>query len=850
MEDLPSGTVTLLFTDVEASTSLLERVGADRYADALAEHRRRLREAFTRHRGVEVDTQGDAFFYAFARASEAVAAAGEGQSALGDGPLLVRMGLHTGEPLVTQEGYVGTDVHRAARIAAAGHGGQVLISEQAARLLGPSAPLRYLGEHRLRDVDEPLRLFQLGPGHFPPPRTLTASLVPQPATALVGRNREVGELVQLLARERTRLVTVTGAGGVGKTRLALELAAELVADVADGVFVVDLSAVTDSTLVLPTIASTLGAKRELRDHIADRELLLVLDNMEQVADAGTDVAALLTACGRLQLLVASREPLHVAAEREYPLRPLGETPAVELFRQRARAVNPDFRASEDVLAELCRRLDNLPLAIELAAARMKVLTATQLVTRLEHRLPLLTSRARDIPERQRTLQATIEWSYELLDEREQRLFRRLSVFVGGFRLEAAQEVANAGLDALEVLVDKSLLRHEDDRYLMLETVREYAGVRLEQCGEAEDVHRSHVEFFHRAAVAGAEDLQRLDEPGRRTIQMFSDEIGNYRAALDWLLERENVEVAAEIAEPLALYWFRTAQPHEAVVWLNRLLEREAALAMGTRARIRSGAGRMLEFAGDLDGAQELYERALHEARASDDAISLNTTLRSLGGSAMRRGDIETARVLLDESVLLARRDAHPIALALALGTRGILARQEGDRVSADRYIQEALAIAREHRAISLPPLLQGQAGFALEDHDIVRAACLYRESLETCVEGHMAEWIPSALGGIAATAAERGDLRAAGRLWGAGETLEQQRGRPMSPARDELEARIRALAKSDPAAFEAAVEEGHRLPTEDAVREALGTEALEPTNSVSAVAAAGDPSTTRQPTGR
>jgi predicted ATPase/class 3 adenylate cyclase len=823
VRDLPSGTVTLLFTDVEGSTSLLEELGADHYAEALAEHRRRLREAFTRHRGVEVDTQGDAFFYAFARATDAVAAADDGQSALADGPMRVRMGVHTGEPLITQEGYVGTDVHRAARIAAAGQGGQVLISEQTARLLG-TAPLRYLGEHRLKDVEEPLRLFQLGTGAFPPPRTLTASVVPRPTTPLVGRKRELAEILRLLARERARLVTVTGPGGVGKTRLALELAAELVADMADGVFVVDLSAVTDAALVLPTIASTLGAKRELHDHITDKELLLVLDNMEQVADAAQDVTALLAACGRLQLLVASREPLHVAAEREYPLRPLPETPAVELFRQRAGAVKPDFEAPQDVLAELCLRLDNLPLAIELAAARVKVLSASELLARLERRLPLLTSRTRDVPERQRTLRATIKWSYELLDEGEQQLFRRLSVFVGGFRLGAAEVVASADLNTLELLVDKSLLRHEDGRYSMLETVREYAGDRLEECGEAEDVRRSHVAYFRRTAVFARDDIVRLDKPGRRTMQLVSDEIGNYRAALEWLLARGDVEVAAEIASPLTPYWFRSAQPQEAVVWLERLLENEAALAPATRARIRSGAARMLEFAGDRDGAEELYEQALREARAIGDEASLQMTLLGLGGAAMRRGDLETAHVLLDESLSLSRSSANPMGLTVALGTRGVLARMEGDREGADRYLHEALAVAREHRTISLPPLLQRQADFALDNRDIVGAARLYRESLEACVEGRMAEWIPGALGGIATTAAERGELRAAGRLWGARETLEQQRGRPISRVRDQFEARIGSLAKSDPAAFEAAVEEGHRLPTDEAIREALDAE--------------------------
>jgi MalT-like TPR region len=489
-------------------------------------------------------------------------------------------------------------------------------------------------------------------------------------------------------------------------------------------------------------------------------------------------------------------------------------------------VKPDFAAPPDVLAQLCRRVDNLPLAIELAAARVKVLSASELLVRLERRLPLLTSRARDVPDRQRTLRATIEWSYELLDEEEQQLFRRLSVFVGGFRLAAAEEVANADLDTLESLVDKSLLRHEDGRYSMLETVREYAGDRLEEWAEAEDVRRSHVEYFHRTAVSASDDLVRLDEPGRRTMQLFSDEIGNYRAALEWFLARGDADVAAEIASLLTQYWFRSAQPLEAVVWLERLLENEAALAPATRARVRSGAARLLEFAGDRARAraEELYEQALPEARASGDQVSLRLTLVGLGGAAMRRGDLETARGLLDEGLSLSRSSINPMGFTIALGSRGILARMEGDREGADRYLHEALSVAREHRTISLPPLLQRQAGFALEEGDIVGAARLYRESLATCVEGRMAEWIPGALGGIATAAAERGDLRAAGRLWGARETLEQQQGRPISRVRDQFEARIRSLAKSDPAAFEAAVEEGHRLPTDEAVQEAIDAE--------------------------
>jgi predicted ATPase/class 3 adenylate cyclase len=491
--DLPTGTVTFLFTDVEGSTRLLHEYG-ERYADLLAEHRRLLREAFARHGGVEVDTQGDAFFYAFARASAALAAAREAQDALERTPVRVRIGIHTGEPELTEEGYVGLDVHKAARIAAAGHGGQVLVSEQTARLTG-GAGLRDLGEHRLKDLTAPERIYQAGAGDFPPPKTLYRTNLPVPANPLVGRKKELIDVVRLLAVDRARAVTLVGPGGIGKTRFSLAAAAELVDHFPDGTWFVDLSAVRDPALVLSAIASALAAQVELSEHIADRQLLLVLDNLEQVVEAAANLSDLLAACPKLQLLGTSREPLRIAAEVEYGLRPLPESPAVELFRQRARAAARGLEVDYSLAADICARVDSLPLAIELAAARVKVLDPSSLRERLERRLPLLASRSRDLPERQRTLHATIAWSYELLSAEEQELFRQLAVFAGGATLDAAERVAEADLDVLESLVDKSLLRRRGDRFTMLETIREYAAERLHEADDADLVRRRHADFF-------------------------------------------------------------------------------------------------------------------------------------------------------------------------------------------------------------------------------------------------------------------------------------------------------------------------------------------------------------------
>ncbi|HEV8602830.1 MAG TPA: adenylate/guanylate cyclase domain-containing protein [Gaiellaceae bacterium] len=454
MPELPTGTVTLLFTDIEGSTRLLHELG-ERYADVLSEHRRVLREAFSRHGGVEVDTQGDAFFVAFARAGDAVAAAGEAQYALTNGPVRVRIGVHTGEPVVTEEGYVGADVHRAARIMGAGHGGQVLLPETTRQLLDTTAELRELGDHRLKDLTAPQRLYQLGDGDFPPLRTLYRTNLPIQPTPLVGRERELEEAGALVRSHR--LLTLTGPGGSGKTRLALQLAAEAVAQFPDGVFWVPLQALRDPALVERAIGASVGADNGLIEHVANKRLLVLLDNFEQLIEAAPVVSSLLAGTLNAKVLVTTREPLHIEPEQRYQVEPLPDDDAAVLFVERAQAVILGFRPTQAV-GEICRRLDGLPLAIELAAARVALLDPDELLARLDRRLPLLGSRSRDAPARQRTLRATIEWSHELLEPDEQELFCRLAVFRGSFSLEAAEAVCDADLDALESLVVKNLVR--------------------------------------------------------------------------------------------------------------------------------------------------------------------------------------------------------------------------------------------------------------------------------------------------------------------------------------------------------------------------------------------------------
>jgi class 3 adenylate cyclase len=467
MAELPCGTVTLLFTDIEGSTRLLQELGEETYVRALEDHRRLLRDAFATHGGVEVEMQGDSFHFAFSDACAAVLAAAHAQDALGEHqwerePIRVRIGIHTGEPVVTGNLYAGLDVHRAARVMGAGHGGQVLLSETTHGLVEHEFPeglsIRDLGLHRLKDLSAPQRLYQLGDKKFPPLASLYQTNLPVPATPFLGRERELQEVSALLGDEGTRLLTLTGAGGSGKTRLAAQTAADVSDLYRDGVFWVGLASLREHELVRSAIAQVVGAKEELSEHIGAKRLLLLLDNFEHLLPAATMLAELLEACPNLKVLVTSRQPLHLSGEREYLVLPLREADAITLFEDRVRASGVEIAANGEV-AMICRRLDHLPLAIELAAARVKVLPLTGLLQRLEQRLPLLTGGARDLPERQRTLRATLHWSYDMLATEEQRLFACLAVFAGGCTLEAAEEVCGSNVDMLQSLVEKSLLGH-------------------------------------------------------------------------------------------------------------------------------------------------------------------------------------------------------------------------------------------------------------------------------------------------------------------------------------------------------------------------------------------------------
>jgi predicted ATPase/class 3 adenylate cyclase len=655
--DLPSGTVTFLFTDVEGSTKLLHELGAADYAKALADHRGIVRGAFGAYGGVEVDTQGDAFFVAFPTAPGALAAASEALEGFAPGPIQVRMGIHTGTPHVSEEGYVGADVHRAARIAACGHGGQVLISASTASLLGTDG-LRDLGEHRLKDLSAPERIYQLGDDDFPPLATLHQTNLPVPSTPFLGREKELAEVLGLLSREDVRLLTLTGAGGSGKTRLALQAAGELADGYRHGVWWVPLAALRDPELVLAAGEQALGAKNGLAEHIADRSLLLLFDNFEHIVEAAPDLAALLASCPNLDLLVTSREPLHITGEQEYPVPPLVHEEGVDLFLARARAVKPDFEADATV-SEICRRLDELPLALELAAARVKALSSGQILERLQQRLPLLTGGARDLPARQRTLRATIAWSYELLTPEEQHLFARLAVFRGACTLEAAEEVTEADLDTLESLVDKSLVRHTHERFWMLETIREYAAERLEDSGQADELRRRHAEHF----LALAEEAQphvRVEwlQGGREWRDRLEREHDNLRAALDLFEAAAETELALRLAGALSEFWQSRGHVAEGRRRLESALHADER-PTAARATALSGAANTVILS-DPTAGRLWAEEALTLHRTLGDAWGTAESLQTIGYALAEEGDPVSARPLLEGSIRMFRElgDEH------------------------------------------------------------------------------------------------------------------------------------------------------------------------------------------------
>ena len=915
MEATSSPTISLLFTDIDGSTRLLEELG-DAYATLLSDHHRILEGVLATHGGTRVDAAGDGLFVSFPSARAGLLASIDAQRALsahawpGGVDVRVRMGLHSGEPMSAMAGYVGIDVHRAARICAAGHGGQILVSDSARGLIGTALPegvsFRELGDHRLKDLAAAIRLHQvLAPGlndDFPPVRSLETlpNNLPHQLSSFVGRSRELADVERRLAA--TSLLTLTGPGGVGKTRLALEVGAHLVDEYPGGVWFVEFSTLDDESLVADTVASTLRLKPSadgpisaLVAAIAERPTLVILDNCEHVLDAVVQVAdPLLRRCPDLRIIATSREALGMAGESLMPvpsmslpqlvaartpdeLQQLSASDAVRLFLDRGQAIDAGFgltAENAEAIAQICHRLDGIPLAVELAAARVRSLPPAQIAARLDHRFRLLTGGSRTALPRHRTLRAAMDWSFDLLPDGERALLPRLAVFAGSFSLEAAEAVAAGGpvdaddmLDLLERLIDKSLLTPEatstEARYRMLETIRDYAQERLSEAAEAAGVHARHrdwylsvVEKARPGFFAGAEQAAWLTR--------LSDDHDNLRAALSWSHEDpDGASAELSLASGLWRFWEIRGHLAEGSAWLDRALARSGGEVSVRRANALTGAGVLTSQRGEHAAAAAFHDASLLLHRELGDPRGIAAACSNAASIAAELGDVERARALYQESIanteaigdrhgtafssvnladLMARHGdtaeadalyARAIGIFEAVGDRwgtaqatarlGQAARRRGDAALARTRYEEACEL---YRRISdgrgEARMLVGLGDLADEAGDAASAESHYREALTLRHRLGDRVGTAGALERLAGIAADRPDRAA--RLIGASMALRETIGAPLSAgAREELE---RFLASLEGAggheAVQGALRAGRAMPPAAAVDLALG----------------------------
>ena len=877
MAEHPSGFVTFLFSDIEGSTRLWETY-PQAMKGALARHDALMRQTFEAHRGYVFKSMGDAFCVAFPTAAEALTAATAAQRALqgeawGEvGQIRVRMALHAGEADERDGDYFGPTLNRVARLMSAGHGGQILLTrvtaDEVRARLEDGAALRDMGERRLKDLSRPEHLFQLvAPGlttEFAPLKTLDArpNNLPIQPTALIGRDAELEQCRQHLRQRDTRLLSLTGPGGIGKTRLALQAAAEMVDEFEHGAFFVPLE-IDDPALVMPTLAETLDVRESsgrslmpaLKEALSNKQMAILLDNFEHLIKAAPSLADLMAAAPRVKFLVTSRSVLRLRGEREIriptlslprgsrlpPLDELLKFPAIALFTQRARDARPDFELSEDnaaAVVEICRRLDGLPLAIELAAARVRVLAPQAILGRLENRLKLLTGGARDLPTRQQTLRGAIDWSYDLLGETEKKAFQRLSVFVGGCTLDTAEAVCNADgdleadvLDEVTSLVEKSLLRQEETpdgetRFAMLQTIREYGAEQLAASGDAETTRRYHADYFQQLAKEAEAKLTGKEQA--QWLHRLEAEYDNLRAALTWLAEEgdDTPLTALQMGGALWRFWATRGHLSEGRDRLAGLLDLPAPVLTAktattfktARAKALQGAGTLSAQLGDYDAARGYYEESLDLRRELSDTQGMAALLNNLGILARFRGDLAAARQLYEESLALLRELNDRPAIAQAYNNLALVTREE-DPQRARALLEESLTVRRALKdKWGIANSLSSLGDVLLDLGDLATARAVVRESLALNAELGDRRAIAYCLDYLASLAAAEGQAERALRLGGAADALRAELNAPLSPGdQARLDARLAPARETLGANSVPVWQEGGKLSIEDVI---------------------------------
>ncbi len=882
MKQLPSGTLTILFTDIEGSTQLLQQLGAE-YQQILDIHHRILREAITSHDGFEVNTEGDSFFAVFPRASDALGAAVSAQINMhtfswpNSVPLRVRMGLHTGAPTLTGSDYMGLDIHRAARIASAAHGGQILLSSSVHELCQDSLPqeitLLDLGLHMLKDLQRPEHIYQVIisglQAEFPPIKSLEYHYsLPIQSTSLIGRTTDIAKICALLKQDQNRLITLIGPGGIGKTRLAIQTTAELSDFFRDGVSFIAMASVQDEHLAPAAIAQALGMRETasqspidwLKTFLSRKNILLTLDNVEQIISAAPFFSELLVACPDIKILATSRAALRIRGEKEYIVPPLGlpdrkknaalnaetlsQYAAVALFIERACDVSPNFQVNNTnapAIAEICLRIDGLPLAIELAASRMKHMTPATLLSRLSNRLKMLSGGSQDLPKRQQTLHNLISWSYDLLSAEEQSLFRRLSVFAGGCAVEAAEQVCLAPenlpelsidiLDGLCTLVDNSLIQRQDigeTRYMILATIREYGAAQLNTSSEKDAVWLAYATYY--LAIAEQAEKHTEDSLQNEWLSILELEHDNISAALFWAIEEKQSTIAMRFAGALWRFWSTRGYLSEAAMIFEALFPESAensnmqysAIDKAVQLKALYAAGSIAILGGNYERSLTLLSDGLHISAEADSDIMQAQIMNSIAVCCSYQCDYEKAAKYFAESLVIYQKAQHQHGIAIAQLNLGEIEYLRNNVNTALEYMLAATEyFQKKGDTTRIAIAYTNLANIYREQQNTIQAVSYIHQALQLYQNTQNLHGIAEILESYCKIIAQKGDTKLAAQIFGAAEKLRDQLGEQISPSAQKEIDRYIPVAQRNTEWWAAERTIGYSMPLEQIIRQIM-----------------------------